>query len=168
MRLFERFNAQAVFAVGLILFATVYASQIPKLGMPFTRPAEPGASFFPLVLVTILYVAAFRVLLAELRRAADAPQDAAPVSDTVPRIGLLGPLVLVLLTAVFATALPTLGYFAAAAIYTFGVALFFNFEETGRLGPTLARSALTSAAITGFGWLFFEGIFGLSLPGWGF
>jgi hypothetical protein len=166
MRLFERFNAQAAFAVGLILFATVYASQIPKLGLPFARAGEPGASFFPIVLVCILYVAAFRVLAAELRRKSDTPTDAPQPSETIPRIGLLGPLVLVILIALFIVALPTLGYFAAAAGFTFGVALFFNYEQTGRLGRAIGQSVLTAAAITGFGWVFFEGIFGLSLPGW--
>ena len=168
MRLFERFNAQAVFAVGLILFATVYASQIPKLGVPFGRSGEPGASFFPIVLVCVLYLAAFRVLVAELRRSSDTPTDAQQASETVPRIGLLGPLVLVVLIASFTVALPTLGYFVAAAAFTFGVALFFNYEQTGRLGRSIGQSVLTAAAITGFGWVFFEGIFGLSLPGWNF
>jgi putative tricarboxylic transport membrane protein len=56
----------------------------------------------------------------------------------VPRIGLLGPLVLILLIALFTVALPTLGYFVAAAVFTFGVALFFNYEETGRLGRAMA------------------------------
>jgi len=101
MRLFERFNAQAAFAVGLILLATVYASQIPKLGLPFARSGEPGASFLPIVLVCVLYLAAFRVLAAELRRTSDTPTDAPQASETVPRIGVLGPLVLILLIALF-------------------------------------------------------------------
>jgi hypothetical protein len=166
MRPFERFNSQAAFAVGLILFATVYASQIPKLGIPFARSGEPGASFFPIVLVVILYVAAFRVLSAELRRTVDAQTDAPLPSETVPRIGLVGPLVLIVLTVLFIVALPTLGYFVAAAVYTFGVAVFFNYEETGRPWRAIGQSVLTAAAITVFGWLFFDVFFGLSLPGW--
>lgn len=166
MRLFDRFNGQAGFALVLIVFATVYASQIPKLGMPFADAQEPGASFFPLVLVAILYVAAVRVLIAELRGTGGEPGLAPHSSETVPRIGVLGPVALVVLTALFVIALPRLGYFLSAALYTFGVALFFNYEQTGRPGRAAVQAALTAAAITGFGWLFFEGIFDLSLPAW--
>ena len=166
MRPFQRFNSQAVFATGLILVATVYASQIPKLGMPFSRPPEPGAAFFPVLLSIVLYVAAFRILVTELRRTDDAADEAALTSPNVPWLSLVGPVALVLFTALFITVFPVLGYFAAAGIYTFAVAVLFNYEETGRFWRAVVQSAITAAAITGFGWLFFEGIFGLSLPGW--
>ncbi len=166
MRPSRRLNAHAAFAAALVLFATVYASQIPALGMPFARAGEPGAAFLPIVLVTILYIAAIRTLVVALRDP-DAPGEAPAVtSETVPRIALVGPAILVALSALFILGLPRVGYFAAAGGYTFAVALFFNYEETGRLRRAVPRAALTAVAITGFGWLFFETLFDLSLPGW--
>lgn len=166
MRILERLNAQAGFALVLIVFATVYASQIPKLGLPFAGGREPGASFMPIVLNVILYIAAIRVLVIELRRTGTDAGTRSEPSDTVPWIGAVGPVILIILTALFAYGLPRVGYFVAAGGYTFGVALFFNFEETGRLWRAAARAVVTAAVITGFGWLFFEGLFNLSLPTW--
>lgn len=166
MRELYRLNGQAGFALLLVVFGTVYASQIPKLGLPFADGREPGASFMPILLATILVVGALRVLVAELRGTGaepDAPRDTSP---TVPRISVVGPVVLIALTALFAFGLPRVGYFVAAAGYTFGVAFFFDYEQTGRPVRAAAQAAVTAAAISGFGWLFFEMLFELSLPGW--
>lgn len=166
MRLYKRVNAQAAFALMLIFLATVYVSQIPKLGMPFADGREPGASFFPILLTIVLYVAAIRTLFEELRRTEPEAQSPILISEHVPRVSVVGPVLLILLTVVFVFALPRLGYFVAAGFYTFGVALFFNYEETGRIPRAVVQSAITAAVITAFGWLFFEGLFDLSLPGW--
>ena len=161
-----RLNGQAGFALVLIVFATVYASQIPELGLPFEGGREPGPAFMPIVLVALLYVAAIRVFIAELRGTGADPAAVPAASDTVPRVHLIGPLVLVVLTGLFAAGLLQVGYFVAAGAYTFGVALYFNYEQTGRPVRALLQSAVTAAAITGFGWLFFEQLFDLPLPAW--
>jgi putative tricarboxylic transport membrane protein len=166
MRAAKRVNGQAGFALALIVFAVVYASQIPDLGLPFRDGREPGAAFFPMILVVILVIGAVQILISELRGTGEGDMAASETSQTVPRIGLVGPLVLILMTGLFAFGLLKVGYFVAAGLYTFGVALFFNYEESGRIGRAAGAAVITAAAITGFGWLFFEALFDLSLPGW--
>ncbi|MFX0543325.1 tripartite tricarboxylate transporter TctB family protein [Roseovarius sp. S4756] len=166
MPLFARpINGQAIFAVLLLVLTTVYATQIPKLGLPFENGVEPGASFLPIVLSAIMYLCAGRMMIAEFRREAI---EAAPhmPSDHIPRIELTGPLLVVVFTIGFAAGLERVGYFVAAGSYTFAVALYFNCEESGRILHALLLSAATSVALTLFGWLFFEWLFELSLPGW--
>ncbi|OWU67999.1 hypothetical protein ATO2_13860 [Roseovarius sp. 22II1-1F6A] len=163
------FNSHAIFALVLLVLNTVYASQIPELGMPFGRGGEPGAAFLPVILCGFVYIAALRILFMEMRRAPDevvAELDAG--SPHVRRIGLVGPLVVVALTVVFVAAFPYAGYAVSAGVYTFAIALYFNYEELGRWGRALIYSALTAAAITVFGWLFFVRLFDLFLPGWSF
>ena len=166
MRGRDRLNGQAGFALVLIVFATVYASQIPTLGVPFADSKEPGASFMPILLVATLIVSALRMLLSELRGTGKESETPMHSSVTIPRISIVGPIVLVVLTALFAFGLPRVGYFVATASYTFGVAFFFDYEQSGRPLRAAALAAVTSAAITGFGWLFFEWLFDLSLPDW--
>lgn len=158
-------NGQAILALVLLVLTTVYASQIFTLGMPFGNGVEPGASFLPIVLSAIMYVGATSILLGELRRDR---QDAAPAARSahVRAIGLTGPAAVILATIVFAAGLTRVGYFASAGIYTFAVALYFNYEQDGRLARALLAAAVTAVAITLFGWLFFVRLFGLTLPGW--
>lgn len=158
-------NGQAIFALVLLVLTTVYASQIFKLGMPFAKGVEPGASFLPIVLSAVMYLAAGRILLEELRRGRQAVAEMAQ-SDHVPAVGLIGPLVIALLTMGFAAGLERVGYVVAAGGYTFAVALYFNFEQDGRPLRAILVAAITAAAITGFGWLFFVKLFGLYLPTW--
>lgn len=163
---FSRFNGQAVFALVLLLVNTVYASQIPALGMPFSGSVEPGAAFLPIVLCAMLYVGALRILVSELRQGGAEDPRPKPASETVPLLGIVGPVLVIALTALFAYGLQRVGYFMSAGLYTFGVALLFNYEHSGRPGRAAGLALVTAAAITGFGWLFFVRLFGLSLPGW--
>ncbi|MFN3208470.1 MAG: tripartite tricarboxylate transporter TctB family protein [Roseovarius sp.] len=158
-------NGQALFALVLLVLTSVYASQIFKLGMPFENGVEPGASFLPIVLSGIMYVGALRILIGELRRgrAAAAP---AVRSDTVPAVTVLGPLIVIAATAIFAYGLERVGYFTAAGCYTFAVALYFNYEDSGRPLHALILSAVTALAVTLFGWAFFVWLFELTLPVW--
>lgn len=160
-------NGQAIVALVLLVLTTVYASQILTLGIPFENGVEPGASFLPIVLSAVMYVGATSILLGELRR--DRPDVAtAERSDHVRAIGVSGPAVVILATVIFAAGLTRVGYFASAGIYTFVVALYFNYEQDGRLARALLTAAMTAVAITIFGWLFFVQLFGLTLPGWSF
>ncbi len=158
-------NGQAIFALVLLVLTTVYASQIFTLGLPFANGVEPGASFLPIALSAIMYVAAGRVMLNELRkgRATSAPRAE---SDHVPGVGITGPLLIGVCTMGFAAGLERVGYVVAAGGYTFAVALYFNYEQDGRPLRAILVSVLTAAAITGFGWLFFVKLFGLYLPTW--
>jgi len=162
-------NGQAIFALVLLVLNTVYASQIFKLGVPFDNGVEPGASFLPIVLCAVLYLAAGRIVIGELRagRSAEAPSAHAK-SDHVPAIGITGPLVIAILTMGFAAGLERVGYIVAAGAYTFAVALYFNYEESGRPLRTILVAAITAALITGFGWLFFVKLFDLYLPTWSY
>jgi hypothetical protein len=162
-------NGQAIFALVLLMANTVYASQIFKLGVPFSNGVEPGASFLPVLLSAVLYLAAGRILIAELRnsRSVEAPAADAK-SDHVPAIGIVGPLVIAILTMGFAAGLERVGYIAAAGAYTFAVALYFNFEGGGRLMRSVIVSAMTGVLITSFGWLFFVKLFDLYLPTWSY
>lgn len=159
-------NGQAIFALVLLVLTSVYASQIFKLGLPFENGVEPGASFLPIVLSAIMYVGALRILLVELRRGRAETVDARPQSDTVPAVTVLGPLVVIAATALFAYGLERVGYFVAAGAYTFAVALYFNFEDSGRPVYALVLSAITALAVTLFGWAFFVWLFELTLPEW--
>ncbi len=137
--------------------------------MPFSNGVEPGASFLPIVLCAVLYLAAGRILIAELRNGRSAEVPAAPAkSDHVPAIGIIGPLVIAVLTMGFAAGLERVGYIVAAGAYTFAVALYFNFEDGGRPVRSIIVAAITAVIITGFGWLFFVKLFDLYLPTWSY
>lgn len=158
-------NGQAIFAMVLLVLTTVYASQIFSLGMPFAKGVEPGASFLPIVLSAIMYVGALRILWAELRKGREDGEGAAQ-SDHVPAVSIVGPLALIIATGLFAYGLDRVGYFVAAGAYTFLVALYFNYEASGRPVHAVILSAITAVVITVFGWLFFVRLFELSLPVW--
>ncbi len=167
MQVAGRPSGQVITALCLLVLTTVYASQIFRLGLPFSNGVEPGASFLPIVLSLVMYVSAGRILAAELRQRSRPP--ARPEgSDHVPAIGFTGPAIVVVFTMLFAAGLDRAGYFASAGLYTFAVAFYFNYEETGRTARAAALAALTAATITAFGWLFFDRLFDLSLPGWSF
>lgn len=161
-----RFNRPAAFATFLIVLTTIYASQIPQLGMPFARDGEPGPSFLPVALSLFMYVAGLRILFTEVTTQAAGTEEP-PGSEHVSRLAQTGPLVVLVLTVLYLAAFPWIGYFASTAVYSLLMALFFNYESTGVLRDAAWKSALTAVAITAFGWLFFVRLFGLFLPVWG-
>ena len=167
MAILRPINAQAVFAVTLLVLTTGYASQIPELGRPFSNGVEPGASFLPIVLSAVMYLFSVRILIRELRRGRqDTAGEQQIRSDHVPHVALLGPAAVIAATVIFTAALPVVGYFLATSTYTFAVAMYFNLEETGRWMRSAIWSAATAAAITVFCWLFFVELFDLNLPTW--
>ncbi|MEI4261423.1 tripartite tricarboxylate transporter TctB family protein [Roseovarius sp. D0-M9] len=158
-------SGPAIFALVLLVLTTVYASQIFSLGMPFSNGVEPGASFMPIVLSAIMYVSAGRILVEELRKGR-AAATAAAQSDHVSNVGIIGPVIIAILTMGFAAGLERVGYIISAGAYTFAVALYFNYEQHGRPLRAIALAAITALGITGFCWLFFVKLFGLYLPTW--
>jgi len=165
MPILGRLSGQAVFALLLLVLTTVYASQIFELGLPFSSGTEPGASFLPIILSIVMYVCLLRILVGELRgcRAFREPETPSR-SEHVPRVSVTGPVLLILATVFFAATLRILGYFLAAGLYTFMIAAWFNYEQTGRPVRAAALALVSAAGITAFGWLFFVQVFGLSLP----
>lgn len=161
-----RFNVQAAFATFLIVLNTVYASQIPELGLPFADRSEPGPAFLPVVLCLFMYIAGLRILFIELADTTSEARDR-PVSDTIPFLAQVGPLSVLVLTICYLIAFPWTGYLASTIVYALLIALFFNYEASGSWRDAAWKSALTAAAITAFGWLFFVQLFGLYLPVWG-
>ncbi|MBE9640176.1 tripartite tricarboxylate transporter TctB family protein [Salipiger mangrovisoli] len=154
---------QILFALLLLAGNTVYASQILQMSRPFAT-GEPGPSFLPSLLCGFVYVAVVCILGAELRK----PAAAAEGSDHVPRVGLLGPVLAIALTAGFILGFFYVGYLPAAFVYTALIAGCFNFEENGKLRRAALIGVATGLCVTLFGWLFFVQLFDLYLPLWEF
>lgn len=162
----RRFNLQAAFATFLIVLNSIYASQLVELGLPFAKGGEPGPAFLPLALCLFIYVAGLRILF-EALVCPETEATAEPTPGTVPGLARFGPVVVLVLTALYLVAFPWTGYFISTFCYTLLIALFFNFESSGDLRNAGWKSAVSALAITGFGWLFFVQLFGLFLPVWG-
>ncbi|QDY70825.1 tripartite tricarboxylate transporter TctB family protein [Qingshengfaniella alkalisoli] len=162
----RKLNAPAIFAIFLLLLNSVYASQIAQMNLPFAK-GEPGPAFMPMLLCGFLYVAGLRIFMQELRADHGSASDGA-LSDTIRRLGLVGPLLVVALTALFIIGFAYLGYAVSASLYTFAIALFFNYEELGNWRKATLYAVLTAVAISLFGWLFFVQLFDLYLPVWEF
>ncbi|KFB09347.1 tripartite tricarboxylate transporter TctB family protein [Nitratireductor basaltis] len=157
-------RGQVIFALGLAVLNTIYASQLVQMDRPFAT-GEPGPAFLPVMLCGFVYLASLVIVIREFR-AAPTGAKTEPRSEVLPRISLLGPAITIGATALFIVAFVYLGYLVAAACFTFIVAWFFTFEQTGRLARSVAVALATCAVVTLFGWLFFVKLFGLYLPVW--
>jgi len=158
------FRGQIIFALGLAVLNTIYASQLVQMDRPFAT-GEPGPSFLPVILCGFVYFASIGIIIREFR-AAEAKATSEPQSDIVPHISLLGPAVTIGATALFIIAFSYLGYLVAAACFTFIVAWFFTYEQSGKPLRSTGFAFVTAAVVTLFGWLFFVKLFGLYLPVW--
>lgn len=151
-------NRQAIAALFLLVLNTGYFVQALTLPRPF-QFGEPGPAFLPLILSGILFVASGRILYMELRgiRAAggeDGPTEAVSVAK---------PIVLVLVTAGFIYGFEPLGYWIATLLYTFFVAMLFEYERTSPW-RAVAVAVIVAIGTTLAGWLFFVTLFELFLP----
>ncbi|SDG90481.1 tripartite tricarboxylate transporter TctB family protein [Alloyangia pacifica] len=158
---------QILFALLLLAGNTVYASQILQMSRPFAT-GEPGPSFLPALLCGFVYVAVLCILSGELRKPSAAALAAAEGSEHVPRIGLLGPVLAIALTASFIIGFLYVGYLPAAFVYTALIAGYFNYEESGNCRRAALIGVVTGLCVTLFGWLFFVQLFDLYLPLWEF
>ncbi|WP_420406085.1 tripartite tricarboxylate transporter TctB family protein [Nisaea sp.] len=159
-------SGQVLFALALAALNTVYASQVLQMDPPFAT-GEPGPAFLPSILCAFLYLAVARILYTEIRAEA-APQTDTAASEHVPNLRLIGPAIAIGLTILFIIGFFYLGYLVAAFLYTFLIALFFNFERSGAWLSSALTSAVVAGCVTLFGWLFFVQVFGLYLPVWEF
>lgn len=148
-------NRQVVFALFILVLDAAYLHQALQLSFPFAR-GEPGPAFMPLILVVVLAIGAMGVLVQELRGLPD-PEEDHGGSFALRTVALIG------LTAAFVWAFEPLGYWIAAALYSFSVAWLFEQERIGAARAVLT-SALIAAGITVLGWLFFAELFDLFLP----
>lgn len=157
-------NGQVLFAFTLIALNTVYASQLLQMEAPFAN-GEPGPAFLPMMLCVFVYIAMVRILFTELR-AEPAERAESVDSDLIPNLRLAGPLIAIGLTAAFIIGFFYVGYLAAALVYTFLIALFFMYEQTGDVKRSALFALIIGVCVTAFGWLFFVELFGLYLPVW--
>ena len=160
----KRLNGQVLFALALAVVNTVYASQILQMARPFAT-GEPGPALMPSILCLFLYFGIARVLIGEFRSPA-AETSVHPGSDTVPNIGVTGPLMAIGLIALFIIGFFLVGYLLASLVYTFLISLYFNYEHSGRWKQSALISLAISVGVTLFGWLFFVQLFDLYLPVW--
>lgn len=161
------FNGQVMFALGLAALNTVYASQVLQMDTPFAT-GEPGPAFLPSILCLFVYIAICWIIINEIWSIRKNVAFTSEISNVIPHLQVVGPLIAIGLAVMFITLFFYVGYLVAAAAYTFLIAYFFNFEQTG----VWKRSALIAAAIafgvTFFGWLLFVKLFDLYLPVWEF
>lgn len=150
-------NRQAIAALFLLVLNTGYFLQALALPRPF-QFGEPGPAFLPLILSGILFVAGGRILYMELRGIESGDKEAPTESVSVAK-----PIVLVLVTAGFVHGFEPLGYWIATLLYTFLVALMFEYERTTPL-RAIVVAAIVSFGTTLAGWLFFVTLFDLFLP----
>lgn len=167
-------NGQILFGFALAALNTVYASQLLQMDAPFAK-GQPGPAFLPMILCAFIYFGVARVLIGEFRAgdaavgaAGDAAGAPAEGSDAIPHIRIVGPLVAIGLTALFIAGFFYVGYAVSAAVYTFLIAFFFNYEQSGALKRSALVALVVAAAVTLFGWLFFVKLFDLYLPIWEF
>jgi putative tricarboxylic transport membrane protein len=151
-------NGQALFAIFLLVLNAGYLAEALTLPTPFAR-GEPGPAFLPLILSLVLFVAAGRILVAELRGTGDRGEEGEPVGGPSVR-----PVILAVITGGFVWGFEPLGYWVATLLYTFAVAVLFEFEQTARPLRILAVAAAVAVAVTVVGWLFFVTLFDLFLP----
>lgn len=166
MKMTRFMSGQVLFALALAALNTVYASQVLQMDPPFAT-GEPGPAFLPSILCAFLYLAVARILFTEIRKEAGTSAEATG-SEHVPNLRLVGPAIAIGLTALFILGFFYLGYLVAAFLYTFLIALFFNFERNGAWGRSALTAAIVAVCVTLFGWLFFVQVFGLYLPVWEF
>lgn len=148
-------NRQALFALFLIVLNTVYFVDSLSLATPFAR-GEPGPAFVPMLLSLILYVAAGRIFIAELRGRGEVEESEEPLSWK--------PFLLAALTAGFVAAFEPAGYFIATFGYTFAVAAVFEWDNSSSRKRVLLVAAAVSVGVTVIGHLFFVRLFDLYLP----
>lgn len=161
------FNGQIIFALALVALNTLYASQVLQMDIPFST-GEPGPIFLPSILCLFLYVAIFRIIYQEVRSGNKNYPNTIKTSRVIRYMQVVGPLIVIGLAMMFIALFFYVGYLVAAAAYTFFIAYFFNFEQTGAWKRSALSAAAMALGVTVFGWLLFVKLFGLYLPVWEF
>jgi hypothetical protein len=160
-------NGKTVFYLFLVALNTVYMSQLVHLDRPFAA-GEPGPAFLPMILCGFVYFALIRLLLLEIKAAPTSKEYPDTNSTGIQHFSVIGPVAAIVLTGLFITGFVYLGYVVSTLAYTFMMSLLFNLEQTRQWKRSIVVATVTSAGVTITGWLFFEKLFDLYLPTWGF
>ncbi|WP_043530324.1 tripartite tricarboxylate transporter TctB family protein [Litchfieldella xinjiangensis] len=139
--------------VALLLVTTLYFFEAWQLGPPM-RNGNMTASFFPMAIAIIMYLAIAQVIWRILR----SPPERETTDDHAAT-RRLGPLWVTLATAGYLLAFSTLGYFVSTTVYVFVLTLLYGEGFRG-----LPLKLIASVIITVAGYLLFEVVFRVRLP----
>lgn len=134
--------------VFLLIATTIYLIDAIQLAPPIQNGVLT-ASFFPVVISTIMYVA----LLCVLWDIARVPKEAAG-SSTEKVDQPLGPLWITLLTGAYIFTFSTIGYFLPTFFYVFLMTILFGKGLEGLLFKAAASLIITAAGFLLFGLAF--------------
>jgi hypothetical protein len=151
-----KLNKDILMAAAFLIGTTIYLIEALKLPVPFQQ-GEPGPSFYPFVLTIIMYICSLRLFIVGLRK-----EKALTLNLKSQKV--VKPALMVVATALFILTFDPLGYWIATILYTFSVALIFEWGRKFTFWKTVAFCAAVSFSITFLGWLFFDLLFDLHLP----
>jgi len=148
----SKLNGDIIMSVVLLIWATAYL--LAALGMPPIRDGLVGPSFVPLVLVALMYAGSVTTLVQGLKR----------------ETGVAGwqvikkPIIIVAMIGVYIALFKQVGYFITTFLLCFGTAIIFSYGK-GSKARVLVLSAIIAVITVFLGYLMFEVLFGLHLPG---
>lgn len=151
-----RLNGEILTSGLLLGINTIYLTQIFDLPTPFEE-GEPGPGFYPIVLCAVMYLAAVRIFIKGLRQKGG-------VQFSLKDPAILRPLGAIGATGLFILLFTPAGYFISTLVYTFIMALLFEWGRKHSPAKTILFSAAAATVITVAGWLFFGQLFDLHLP----
>ena len=149
-------NSNLVIGGLLFIGCCGYLYQTFQLSAPIQR-GEPGASFYPFILVAIMFAMSIVTFIRGLK-------DTHRFTPTLSKPAAVRVLLAALATVAFILLFPLAGYWIATGVYTFCIALIF---EIGRRDSRLKAVAFCLALaliVTAAGWGFFVELFDLYLP----
>ena len=150
------FNGNLLIGGLLFIGCCAYLYKTLQLSAPIQR-GEPGASFYPLILVTIM----FAMSVVTIVRGVNNTHTFTPSLTKPAAIRVLSA---ALATIAFIILFPLLGYWIATTVYTFLIALLFEIGRRESHLKAVAFCAVLALIVTAAGWGFFVELFDLYLP----
>lgn len=154
MKLKVKLNAGAGMAVVILIFTIAYIVGALQLSPPI-KDRLPTESSYPWVLIVIMCAACSIVLFKELQKAKRQVVQWKQAKEPLIGIGIIG-LYVVLFTYA--------GYWISTPVFSFGIAMLFEYKRKSKV-KALVYPAILAIIIPLIGYLFFEVIFGIRLPG---
>lgn len=150
---------QLCFPLLIFIFVTAYFADAVSLGGPIKHGA-PSASFMPILLSAIMYVAAAVVVFGIFRT---------PASDSEEQhANLSAPILVVAITAAYIGLFVQIGFEISTALYVYALLTLFGYSTNRTIAGQVKR-ILLSLLITLIIYVFFAFGFGVQLPtfeGW--